>query len=377
MPATKLNHDAMNSDVMTKSCSVLNLKPGPTIVASSAILMRHFQKTVKKDDLLKCEKCGGLSSEKFDSCPYCGEGGVKEVPASNDAALATNGASNGAAKVIDVPGETVSDGPAPAASSSKKGSKAKPKAAKAAKAPKAKPAAAKKGGSKGTKPAGSAALAKAPNAQSRELLQEHDLDEAVARILELKAASAMSLWELGQKVREVYERELWLQRTNESGKPRYKRFQNFCESELGLKRTTAYALMEVAKEFDAKTLAEVGIKKLSLIVGLPPEQREPLLNRARNGASARTLASEASTARGNESREVSMMIRVGERVVIPLVKAGERRGRHPVAHTLADHPWGVEKHENGIQARYSIQAGEGGALELVIERRRGDQESAN
>lgn len=340
----KLIYDRMSQGVMEEVCKRIGIKPAKTVVATAAVIARYYAKTTQpKDDLAECSTCKGKSDFKLESCPYCGDAGKVEPPADG-----AGGAEGEAA------------------------------------------------GSKGTIVVAAEVLSADAISQTERSPAEVELDEAVAKIAGLRRKSAEDLWELGHAIRDVYTRELWLVRRKPgTSKPLYSRFAQFCEMELGISRPLAYELMDVAQTFSLEQIKKYGATKLGLVVKLPAKERERLLEQFGTGGK-RDLAKEARASReatgsgggtGSkkgkagkggkagkappEPRAISVIVRMGEKAVVPLLRGGVRKERHPLAKSLADHPWGLEKHGNGTETHYSVQANpDNGALELVIERRR-------
>lgn len=371
----KLIYDKMSLNVMKAACEKLGLKPSNTAVATASVLSRWFASNTTKEDVSTCSTCNGKSDYNLAACPYCGDGD-KVTPGENGEAVVVKGEAEaaqdaGEAERTDPQAAPPLTEPPPAAVAALKGVKP-PKPKK---------------GSKGTivvaaEPAEAAAALVGEKSE-----EEKKLDGHVQKIAGLRRQSAEDLWALGHEIYSIYLGELWMARKRADGKkPLYTQFAKFCEVELGMSRPLAYQLMDIAKTFSVEQIRQYGATKLGLVVKLPDKERDRLLAQfgtkrqlqaavrgARGGSGTGGGATAGGGGEGQPTeRAISAMVRMGEQSVVGLLRGGAGNGkRHPVAKTLADHPWGVEKHGNGVETHYSIRANdETGALELVIERRR-------
>lgn len=212
-----------------------------------------------EEALGECDQCGGVSTFDLPMCPYCGDAD-------------TSGA------------------PAPAAKKDEKTKK-----------PAAVPAAIEKA------PADAASRWHDPKLEANTIekvdpASEKKLDKAVAHIQELKTNFHECHWKLGQAIRDIHAKELWKFRTKEA-RVAYADFDAFCRAELGFSRATAYRFMDVAAEFTAKQVSEIGPTKLTHLLGLEEGKKKELIARAEGGASEREIAKEAKEARGATPRE--------------------------------------------------------------------------
>lgn len=304
------------------------LKPEPraTLQEKVRLLADHYRNTLKKKDLAICDICAGESHASIDCCPFCGaEGGVDdEEPL-----------------VI----ETVAEVASADLPSNVRQIEFGRRSAKAI-AKKQEPAAA-----------------------------ESDLERNVRDILRLKAAAAVSLWELGCALLENQERQLWKERIREDGKPAFSTFKQFLVSEVGLTPNYAVKLIEVTRTFGKALVDKIGINKLGVILQLPPEMRVPLVDAANAGATKRELEELAEAAKEDalppkpDPKMVTLALTL-RKVVVPLLKKG---GKKP-ASDLAPGVWGEEELPNGVVCRYSlVKNKKTGDFELHLERRRGGE----
>jgi hypothetical protein len=126
--------------------------------------------------------------------------------------------------------------------------------------------------------------------------QRHELDEALKRFAAYSRDLVGNYYDIGVVLRDIQDRELWKATGSDS-------FKAFIEKELKMSRTNAYRYMDITKNYDRDTFLEIGPKKLELISGLPSEEREAALEAARNGSTARELASGSTASEGGTRGE--------------------------------------------------------------------------
>lgn len=207
-----------------------------------ARLSLHFSNTCDDEQVVPCDCCGGLSDRELDACPFCGED--------------------------DNTSSSSSESEEPAGS---------------ALAPQSKGGAMETGMTK-VNGKGSGLLSGQRN--------EGDLDKAVHEVQRLKADGAAAYWRIGGAVRRIYDSQLWKQRNDEQGKPRYKGFDAFCSTELGITPQHAYSLIGVSKEFSEADVRKWGSTKLGLILQAPREDQKMLKAKLAEGVSKRELQEE-------------------------------------------------------------------------------------
>ncbi len=117
-----------------------------------------------------------------------------------------------------------------------------------------------------------------------------ELEESIDAINKLKDNLAENSYDLGLKLREVQEKDLWKARKDESGALKYKNWSAWVEAEIGISRSLAFDLVKLTSEFSRQTFLEVGKTRLSLVARIEdPEARAAVLAQARAGASTRTV----------------------------------------------------------------------------------------
>jgi hypothetical protein len=218
------------------------------------LLRFHFEQTAEKGNLVICDECQQISDEQFgDACPYCESENCTSY--------------NGPACEAPVEEKTMTLNDTTALARSNGTTKA---------------------------------IAPSPPSSNSILaggLSERDLDREVAECIRLKTASVHNYWQLGCALANLYERSLWKQRTDEAGKQRYKSWDAFVNSEIGMTPANASKIMNTARAFSEQEVQQFGTTKLSLLLEVSGETRERLLERVEKGASKREIAEEVKAAK--------------------------------------------------------------------------------
>lgn len=261
-------------------------------------LTEHFGKTTAKANVVSCDYCLGLSSDQFPVCPYCGTSDDElESAASSETVPAPIATPIAAAPKLDddVPVAQATS-PVQDVPSSPKVTKIKKTITTTVKKPsintngdEAQMQTEHVNGSNGQK------LTKVERKSTK--LTVDTLDKAVQDVERLKSAAAGSYWQLGRKILEVYDTQLWKLRQSEEGKARYKGFDAFCHHEFKMSPTHAYKLMDVAKKFSEKDVAQFGTTKLGLLLQAPPEDQPAIEKQVRAGASTKKVKEAVAGAR--------------------------------------------------------------------------------
>lgn len=256
-------------------------------------LHMHFQETVKNDaERCLCEECLGVSSLTLETCPYCGDAGVEadeaEEPSTEEPAAAADTSDEDDEREAKEADQSATDevetsalaaqieAAEPKKTTNKKTREKKNMSTEAA--------------VNGTSSKKNAALATTTKG-SKALVSATDLDKAVHDVEKLKGSAAESFWELGKKIVEIDEKQLWKLRVTDKGAPAYKGFDAFVTAELKMSPAHAYNAMECARGYE--TAAEVralGHTKAVLVLKAAPEDRPALAEKAKAGASKREIA---------------------------------------------------------------------------------------
>lgn len=349
---TKPNYAQMSAGVIDASLAELGIAGEglKTIPAKVQALVRYFKS--KNAKLADCTVCGGMSDENFPRCPYCGD---SELVDPEDAA-------SGAAMSAVATNILKNAGAAPA----------KPKREK--------------------RSSGPTLVLVPPEAGDPEQQDPDpqytvkDLDRALAKAVKHGGNAAKEIWTYGQVMLEIYGKALWRLRKDEAGNPKYSTWNKFCSDELKMSAQQVYRAMGVSKTYDAETIAQVGVSKLSLTLTQPEDERKRMLEEIKGGASKRDLekmrANNAgireikapgepdapSPAQIAKAKDVAVMVRAPK--AIEIVMLGLNTKGKP-AIQLSDEPWAEEEHDNGVITRYAIRTDpHTSAISLVITRRR-------
>lgn len=270
--------DKVDVDVMRKFIAENKLDIDTDVTAEQlgvALTVYFRERTPNPDDMAKCDECAGEASDDVgDACPFCGitEPVVEDTAAEPDAD----------AEEDDEPLEVA---PTPKKTTTPKKAKKENEIMTAAAA--TTNGAAKTGELVQVKGKG------APMASVRHT--EKELDKAIKEVVALKTGAVTSIVDLGHKLREINEKQLWRARSDEKGNPRYTGFDAFIHNELNMSPTYAYQIMKQAEQFSPADIARLGNSKIALILKAPPEDRKSLQEKVEKdpkGMSKRKLASE-------------------------------------------------------------------------------------
>lgn len=313
----KTDYTVMSAKVIGASAKKLGVKVAGDIVAKHHALAEHFKKEGGSGRaLFECTSCGGLSTEDWTKCPYCD--GVLDDEQEVAASVMLSAAK------LEVTEEAGPNGEAVVTI----------------------------------------------EATGEEVFTVADLDASVKSITDRKASAQSSVWELGEAIRDNYERGLWKLRLKEGGKVAYTNYKRFVEAELSMSHTMAFNLMTVAKQFSREDVVAIGPTKLSIIAKVEdPEARGRLLEGARNGASVRETREAAAkeNGEGGEAGEaVTFVARTGPVLSIPMKRESDGED----ATRLEVGVWAEEEHDNGVVSAYSVEV-EGESVVLRINRYRG------
>lgn len=224
-------------------------------------------------ELGQCDVCGAWSPEvlsdgsKLDACPYCNDG-MMSAPKAPPAPKPT-------ASLVEISPE-------------------QKKAAKKAKAEKAEATPVL---------ASSAPLILAPKGAMKGSQQE--LDESLARFKEAVHAGADSYYRMGIELKKMRD-YLWQQRVAEDGKPKYKSYKQFYETELDISHGTEVRARGVVENFTHEQFVKFGAYYLTVMLAAPKKEHAALMERIETGeiASPRDLEKEVSRIREREGVEV-------------------------------------------------------------------------
>jgi len=344
----------------------------------SIIAFNHFDSKTKADDKCQCDACFGVSTVDLDACPYCGDSGeVQEEKAAPPAVVTAPATIEDPQKVLDA---APKDEPATAS----------PKKGKRTMATTSETTTKKNGKANGVNGASTAMV----------VHDAKELDAAVSEIRTLQSDGAVAMWRLGERIKHLYDKQLWKQRVEQpaKGAPKqvYKSFDKFCHEELGMTPASAYSVMDVAAHFEEKQVAALGTSRLALVLQAPEPQQPKLLKKVEEGATWRELKQEVSAikkksghrrppragAKANRNTEAASKARtttaakqitvaklLGRETVKlyckPTTKKFEIDDLKP-AKKIGDAPYGRLELINGVLQEFFVQQGSDGSIKLIV-----------
>ena len=295
-------------------------------------MTEHFA-TAKKADLILCDVCGGLSTEKFSQCPFCGTGD-----------------------------------PEPEAKKDEPKGKTEPKADKK--------------DEKKVEPKGKSKLALAEASKALSKYSVADLDKSVGEIVKLQRDAIRCTHSLGVTIKDNFDKELWKLRVDPKGGACYQNVREFWRNEFGYSHTYCYQLMDIAAKFSQDDVEKVGPAKLHLIMQAPEAAQPKLLESARKGEQTVDQLKKAidkikdrtKGTSGPKATEKSGRVTVGltpGRKTLPMlsrVKDGE--GGYVPAKKIEDNPWLEYELSNSMRLRVVVSKNPAGELVAVVEFKR-------
>jgi hypothetical protein len=220
---------------------------------------------------------------------------------------------------------------------------------------------------------------------------EVELDKAIANIRRIRVDGAKSLWQLGSELKGVYANELWRQRTNGGGAPKYKSFAAFVNEEIELKPASVFRLIEMVDRFQLAQAEKHGTTMLRSLLAAPKEDHDELLGKVERGEikTHRGLEAEVDKARKRRGTKVA---RGGKRTEKATAAAAEAKAAKPKlvtvalpdgklqipllakgkepATSIADKPVGKVELRNGVVLRVSVVANAKGEWVVNVEAKR-------
>jgi len=222
------NVEALKVEVMHVSLVREGLpvpQKGVSAPALAAKLQAHFESG--RADLVRCDTCNGLSPNdlaSYPSCPFCGS----SEPIAADGAPAQAGAeatgAPSAAVVPFVPSEVV-------------------------------------------------------GAPAEVEADVRKLDDALARAQLYRQEMKGAGWDLGNALREIEEKKLYLARRDGKGVPVHPTFDQFCEREFGCSGRWARSMIDVAREFTREQAMDLGPRKLTPLLRLGAAEKQEMIAR--------------------------------------------------------------------------------------------------
>lgn len=273
----------VKEDLLRKTAVELNIENAATLSLPDLIaaVQDHYNDRTKykESDLADCNGengCMGAADARLDYCTFCGDSSVVQGPALDEGneEEEDDNSEEGGEEGIDEGGE--SDGDKPDNKKGTKGSKkSKDKGGEKKKAGRPKKNA--------LATSGNAALSadedKVPDGVTVDML-DTAIKGVFAGVAEMDRNVSGSSWDIGSKLLEILDKQLWKARVGEDGKPKYKSLNAFCRDELEWSTTHVYNLADVAKTYTRQQCVDIGMTKLSLILKAPADKQPALLTKA-------------------------------------------------------------------------------------------------
>jgi hypothetical protein len=144
---------------------------------------------------------------------------------------------------------------------------------------------------------------------------ERELDEACARVNEIRKRELENYWDLGRELLVIYDRKLYEQRRDPAtGAPLYKSFGQFLAREFGFSDVHCFRMMDVAREFSRELAIELGVKKAHLLHSARVAIDAPVKTEKQRAAAAAEFAKFVERAKTESFTEL-------EKDLLPIIKA--------------------------------------------------------
>lgn len=374
-------------EIVDEKLAELELDTNGSLKMRVGRLAKHYADLEGEVDLANCSICGADSAADLPSCPFCGdegaaveEGEVAAEPAGEadddiEEEVEEDGDIEGTGETIEGEEPEVEQGSEEPVAASKKATKAIK--GKVTKAPKAvKPA---KSG-KGSK----VAAPEVVEATGITVVDSSALDEQVQVIRDAVHGGAVALHRLGSAANKIVEENLWKQRVNDDGVPAFRSFKQFCVAEIGMTSVHVYRAMKVAEQFTEAQISQLSGKQVRLVLEVPKEARQEVIEAAKRGEAGSTLTQRANELRGGRkplpdpNRGITVAVTAGhtklkmfKRPATGTTKVGETEGATP-AKRLADAPWAVMDLSNKVRMLIRVSTKPSGEIVCDVEFRRGE-----
>lgn len=269
--AAEFNVGALSTDTMKVSLVREGL-PVPKTASATAMaraLQKHFDASGKA--LVRCDDCLGVSPSDpvaYPACPFCGSAEpIEEVPgAVRDIVAAKLVGPVRVGEIAVAPlSEVVVDDAAP--------------------------------------PAGGLVLHSGEVLPAERGADEKKLDGALERARVYRQEMKGAGWDLGNVLREIEERKLYLARRDSKGAPVHSTFDDFCEREFDCSGRWARSMIDVAREFTREQAMGLGARKLTPLLRLGAAERQEMVARAAEMTTREVEREVAAKTEGQPRRE--------------------------------------------------------------------------
>lgn len=370
-----------NGDKVDAQLAELELDTNGSLKQRVSRLSKYYEEHSEDLDIAHCDVCGADSDANLSACPFCGdEGAVADGADGDDAESDEPETEEEAEEPEESEVVEAQMGTQQVVTSSSKKTATKVKATKVAAKPKAE---AKPNGK-----AASHAKVAAPVVETTAIaiVDSTALDEQVQVIREAVLGGAISLHRLGQAATTIVTDNLWKQRADEQGTPKFRSFKQFCAEELGMTAVHIYRAMKVAEEFTEADLKLLSGRQVRLMLDVPKESRSEVLEAAKRGEAGSKLSDRANDLRGKAGKNalpepkkaITVAVTQGhtklkmfKRPTAAGVKVGDTENATP-AKKLADQPWAVLDLSNKVRMMIRVTTNPKGEMVADVEFRRGE-----
>ena len=299
---------------------------GPPLVRKVGALLSYFETRSPEELLPACDNCGGVSTSATDVCPFCGIGDEPNVEP--EEAEPEEEAADESTSLALVPSTIEGKIEAPAV----------------------------------------------------------ELDAAVQEILVLQRGHAASAWLLAKKVSEVSKDQLWKQRRDDEGNPKYRTFEQFAQAELNMSRKHATDLLRLFVSFSEEDFRLHGPTKLRLVLAAPEERQAEVLEKLKGGAGRREIerdvlgreghdskgakGSKSKVAKSEKGAQITVATILGRKTIQAFAKPDGKSKENVPAKKISDVPWGFMDMANDVRMYITFLQKPGGELVFRIDIKR-------
>lgn len=278
-PKTGIEQAAVSYEVVDAYLKKLGLSTDGNDYARLLRLHEAMQLVPTKNKLGNCNKCRGKSHIDLSCCPFCGDGEVDESVVKARSSEAPDPEAIVIAQIRDlIAAKNADDEKKREEVAAKERAAAEKRETTAGQALVALPPG-KGGRAKKGKAEQQTLPIEAPDTQIVKA-DEKRLNECVERFTRHIGDAAVSVYDAGVVLLEVYEQKLFLQRRGADGQPLYDSFTKWVSSELsGMKISPQYAyeLTNLPKYFTREQVSKIGPTKLNLSLRIEESERKRLL----------------------------------------------------------------------------------------------------
>jgi len=188
---------------------------------------------------------------------------------------------------------------------------------------------------------------------------------------------------VGVACKRIHDSAIWKLREDGDGNLVHTNFKAFCASEFGISYTYAFQLMEVSDRFTREQVMKLGVSKLKLVMSVPTDRQQDMIDAAENGATVNDLNDEARDIRESGGTATPATPPAGNGVTMAILQgvhevraykrpttAGAANDKPVPATTHTDDPWCVLPLANDVKLHIRMSATPDGELVFLVEAKR-------